>query len=98
MSPKMFGIFFEDENAHELIVKAINATPTARTAEIHVNGGNPSGVAKVITLASADLKVENSFEHPANVAPQESTVEMKSATIAVTLQPYSLTVYRIPVQ
>jgi alpha-N-arabinofuranosidase len=86
-----------DENAHVLIVKAINSAPTATAAEIRVNGGNPSGAAKVITLASADLKAENSFEHPVNIAPQESDLEIKSADTAVTLSPYSVTIYRIPV-
>src|SRR5438270_10382615 len=87
-----------DERTHELIVKAINSTPMPRAAEIRLNGGKPSGTAKMTTLASGDLRAENSFERPRNVAPEYSTVEVKSGVIPVSLTAYSVTVYRIPVQ
>ena len=86
-----------DERTRELIVKVINVTALARTATIEVKGNTPSGKAKVITLASDDLNAENSFELPENVAPKNSTVEVKSGTIAVELKPYSITVYRLPI-
>ncbi len=85
-----------DERTHELIVKAINATATTRAAEIHLNAANPSGAAKVTTLGSADLKAENSFDRPLNVAPKYSTLELKSGVIPVSLPPYSVTVWRVP--
>ena len=84
-----------DERSHELIVKAINNTATARPAEIRLGGGNASGSAKVITLASADLNAENSFDRPKAVSPQISTAEVKSGTLSVQLRPYSVNVYRI---
>jgi alpha-N-arabinofuranosidase len=87
-----------DERTHELIVKAINYSPNARAAEIRLNGMNPVGTAKVITLEGANLDAENSFEHPTAVAPVSSTLEVKSGTISVQLRPYSVTVYRIPAQ
>jgi alpha-N-arabinofuranosidase len=87
-----------DETTHELIVKAINNTPATRPAEIQLNGLNPSGTAKVTTLASSDLNAENTFDHPTAVVPENSTLDVTSATIPVQLRPYSLTVYRIPVQ
>jgi alpha-N-arabinofuranosidase len=86
-----------DERTHELIVKAINYSPKARRAQIKPQGMNTSGTAKVTTLQS-DLKAENSFDHPKSVAPVSSTIAVKSGGIDVTLSPYSLTVYRIPVQ
>ena len=39
-----------DERTHELIVKAINYSATARAAEIRVNGMRASGTAKVTVL------------------------------------------------
>ena len=87
-----------DERTHELIVKAINYAPTPRSAEIRLNGIHPSGTAKVITLESADLNVENSFDHPTTLAPQSSTLDVSSGTIPVELRPYSVNVYRIPAQ
>lgn len=41
---------------------------------------------------------ENSFEHPKAVAPEMSSLKVNSGTIPVELKPYSLTVYRIPIQ
>jgi alpha-L-arabinofuranosidase len=87
-----------DERTHELIVKAINNTASARAAEIRPANGNVKGAVKVTTLSSSDLQAENSFEHPTAVAPELSMVEVGSGTIRVELKPYSLTVYRIPVQ
>ena len=87
-----------DERSHELIVKAINYSPGARPAEIQVSGMIPSGPVKVMTMQSADLNAENSFDHPTNVAPLSSTIDVTSATIPVQLLPYSLTVYRIPLR
>src|SRR5450631_4384177 len=87
-----------DENTHEVIVKAINYSPTSRSVEIRLNGVTSSGKAKVTTLLGADLSAENSFEHPTAVAPESSSVEVKSGSIAAPLRPYSVTVYRIPAQ
>ena len=86
-----------DERSHELIVKAINVSSTARAVEISVSGTNVSGTAKVTTLESADLNTENSLDHPKNVAPKDSTVEVKLGKIPSELTPYSVTVYRVPV-
>jgi len=85
-----------DERTHELILKAINYSATMRPAEIRLSGINPSGTAKVTTLASADLNAENSFDNPTAVAPESSTLDVRSGTVSVKLRPYSVTVYRIP--
>jgi alpha-L-arabinofuranosidase len=87
-----------DESKHELIVKAVNNSASARKTEIRLDGATARGTAKVTTLSSADLSAENSFDHPKAVAPEMSTLEVNSGTIPVELGPYSLTVYRIPLQ
>jgi len=85
-----------DEGAHELILKVVNYSPNARAAEIRLNGINASGTVKVMTLASADLNAENSFEHPTNVSPEASTLQVTTGSIPAQLAAYSVTVYRIP--
>jgi alpha-N-arabinofuranosidase len=85
-----------DEPAHELIVKAVNASGAPKTAEIRLNNASLAGTAKVITLTSADLDAENSFEHPTAVAPQASTLDFQSGVLRVELSPYSVNVFRIP--
>ena len=87
-----------DERTHELIVKAINNTSGEMPAEIQLKGIKPSGEAKVTTMSSTNLQAENTFDSPTAVAPQPSTLAVTSPTVAVKLQPYSLTVYRFPIQ
>ena len=79
-------------------MKAINTTAATVPAEIRIAGRGASGTAKVMTLESADLNAENSFDHPKAISPQNSTVDVKSGTIAVQLRPYSANVYRISMQ
>jgi len=86
----------EREGTHELIVKTINTTAMTRTAEIRLNGFDGLAAAKATILKSADLNAENSFEHPKAVAPESSTIEIRSGRISVQLQPYSVNVYRVP--
>jgi alpha-L-arabinofuranosidase len=86
-----------DDRTHELIVKAINVASIARAVEIDLNGVRASGAAKVTTLEGADLKAENSFDQPKNVAPKYSTLDVKSGKMPAQLEPYSVTVYRVPV-
>jgi len=85
-----------DERTHEIIVTVVNVSSASRATEIHLKGVTPSGTAEVITLASDDLKAENSLDHPENITLKNSTLEVKSAKIPVELKPYSVTVYRIP--
>jgi alpha-L-arabinofuranosidase len=86
-----------DDRTHEFIVTAINVSPKARDAEIDLNGVSPSGRAKVTTLQNFSLQAENSLDAPMNVAPKYSTTDVNSQKIPVTLAPYSVTVYRVPV-
>jgi alpha-N-arabinofuranosidase len=86
-----------DERSHELIVKAVNVSADAREAEIDLNGTGVTGTAKVTVLA-ADPQAENSFDHPTAVAPTASTAEVRLGKITTQLSPYSVTVYRVPLQ
>ncbi len=85
-----------DDRSHEVIVKTVNFSADVRAVEIRLNGINNSGTARVETLESADLKAENSFEHPTAVAPHASTAELASGVLTVQLKPYSVTVFRLP--
>jgi alpha-N-arabinofuranosidase len=86
-----------DERTHELIVKAVNHSATARQAVLKLNGAHVSGTAKVETLA-AGLDAENTFDQPKTVAPVMSTIPVGAGDIKVEVKPYSLTVWRIPVR
>jgi alpha-N-arabinofuranosidase len=87
-----------DERTHELIVKAVNYSAQPRPATIDLKGAAAHGTAKVTTLASQDLSSENTFDQPKAVSPESSTLEVNSGSLTVDLAPYSLTVYRIPLE
>jgi alpha-L-arabinofuranosidase len=84
-----------DERKHELIVKVINDTASARPTEIRLGALGSSGTAKVTILQSANLKAENSFDYPKAVSPEASAVEVRAGTISTELRPYSVNVYRM---
>jgi|tagenome__1003787_1003787.scaffolds.fasta_scaffold20922375_2 alpha-N-arabinofuranosidase len=86
-----------DDHTHELIVIAVNVSPNARSTEIDLNGVSAGGTAKVTTLESADLQAENGFDRPTHVAPKYSTLDVKTSAMPVRLDPYSVTVYRVPI-
>ena len=87
-----------DDRSHELILKVINYAATGKTGTIELSGTQASGTVKVSTLASADLGAENSFAHPQNVAPQPGIIEIKDGKISADIRPYSVTVFRVPIQ
>lgn len=95
--PMLYSSATLDEGSHELVVKVINHWAHARPAEIRLNGINVSGTVKVTTL-EADPQAENSFDHPTAVAPAASTADVRSGKITTELRPYSVTVYRVPLQ
>lgn len=84
-----------DERTHELVVTAVNTTAQTRPVSLQLSGVDAAGTAKVTTLATADLKAENSFEKPTNVSPVSSLIDVKTPTLSVQLPAQSVTVYRI---
>jgi alpha-N-arabinofuranosidase len=87
-----------DEAKKELIIKVINNAGIPRPAEIRIAGNNATGNVEVTTLHSDDLDAENSFEHPATVAPESSTLKMSAGKLQARLRPYSVSVYRVPLR
>jgi alpha-L-arabinofuranosidase len=87
-----------DEQAHEIILKAVNAGANSQTAQIKLGGVSqiePEGEA--ITLAG-DLAGVNSMDEPEKISPVESKFENAAANFAYTFPPHSLTVLRIKAQ
>jgi alpha-N-arabinofuranosidase len=84
-----------DRRSSELILKAVNTTPTARAVRVEVTGAGPlRGEGRLIVLGSTDLKAENSLEQPTRLAPVESTARPAGSGFDLTLAPRSLTVLR----
>ena len=84
-----------DQKAGELILKLVNATAAPRTVRVDLKGaGALQGAGRLLVLASADLKAENSLEQPTRLAPAERSVAAASAGFDLTLDPQSFTVLR----
>jgi alpha-L-arabinofuranosidase len=84
-----------DQQNSEVILKAVNATTTARTLRVDLKGaGAIQGNARLIVLASTDLKAENSLDQPARLAPVEKPLAASSNSVDLTLDPQSFTVMR----
>ncbi len=86
-----------DERTHELILKVVNTTDSALTADIRLGDRGISGTAKTTTLESAYLKAENHFDS-SEVVPVYSTVAVDAGSMVSRLKAYSVNVYRIPLR
>jgi alpha-L-arabinofuranosidase len=84
-----------DQQNAEVILKAVNATDTARTVRVDLKGvGAIQGNARLIVLASGDLKAENSLDQPTRLAPVEKSIAFSPSGVDLTLDPQSFTVVR----
>lgn len=81
----------------EVILKIVNASPTARTVRIELAGARRLGERiRSSALAHADLNAENSLAQPLRVAPVESEFPLADPFFEHSLAGSSLTVLRIP--
>jgi alpha-N-arabinofuranosidase len=84
-----------DDRTGEVIVKVVNTTKIASPVRIALEGVSGAGRGRSIILESADLKAENSLDHPARLTPVESTLSAAKPEIEMNLGPYSVTVLRL---
>ena len=90
----LYSVASLDERTHELVVTAVNTTAQVRAAEIKLDGLTPAGTAQVTTFPSADLKAENSFDHPTAVAPVIPSINVNATFLSVQLPAQSVTDYQ----
>ena len=85
-----------DNETGELIIKVVNSDASPLSTRITLVGAKGvSKTGKVITLTSASLKDDNSFEDPDKVSPVESSFKGFSDDFTFTFEPNSLTILRI---
>lgn len=85
-----------DKKARDVIVKAVNRSSVPRTVEVRIDRSfEPSGKGSAEVMTSDDLRDENSFEEPFNVAPVVTELTDLTNTFEYTFEPYSVTVLRI---
>src|SRR5205085_8779459 len=85
-----------DKKTNDVIIKVVNASGIQQATNIVFEGAKKfSSPALLTTLQGNDLNSVNSFSDPQNVAPKESSVEVKGNKITLTSLPYSFSVIRI---
>jgi alpha-N-arabinofuranosidase len=87
-----------DENAREIILKAVNTGESPLAATIDLKGSRAGGTMKTIVLSSEKLTDENTLKEPDKIIPQETATAISGTAFEVEFEPYSLTVLRIPIQ
>ena len=87
-----------DRKSGDAIVKLVNSAGAAKVVRLDLKGaGELKRPGRQIVLASADLKTENTLDQPTRLAPVEKALPGSGSSFDVTLQPYSMTVVRVPV-
>ena len=85
-----------DERTNELILKVVNAGMQAHHAKIQLQGlSNETHTGQCIQLHSMDLEAVNTLGQPDRLRPEASAFTCEGNQMAVTLQPFSFTIYRI---
>jgi len=87
-----------DKNSNEIILKLVNSSEKAQTANIVLEGNKKlMSKAKVIVLKSENVNTVNSLEQPALISPVEQELIIKGKKINKILDPYSFSIVRIKV-
>jgi alpha-N-arabinofuranosidase len=89
-----------DKAAGQVIIKVVNATPERVATEVVITGGKVSGTGKKIVLAAEKPELENDVAAPTRIAPMESplSADAGSGTVKLDLEPWSMTVIRLPMK
>jgi len=98
-SDRFFALAGRDERNGEMVLKAINVSKFPVMGQVSLNGAmRMAGKARLITLSSARLGDNNSFEQPAKVAPVSGALETAGDHFSYQFPPNSLTIVRVPIQ
>ncbi len=93
-----FSVAGYDERSGELIIKVVNADETIWHPSVKIkNSSTLSPEGEVITLSSANLKDENSFEEPLKISPKSVKFSKFSKDFDFEFAPGSFTILRIKV-
>ncbi len=87
-----------DEDAGEVIIKAVNVRPSPVTMTINVEGaGKGARTVKLETLTADSIEDTNTFEEPERVATKYSSFEVGGVPFEYDFAPRSVNIFRIPI-
>jgi len=86
-----------DQKTNEVVIKVINASSSAQSRNIVINGRKKmASTGKLTLLQNANPAAVNTFADAVNVSPKEKSITVKNNQISLDLQPYSFNILRIP--
>ncbi|WPP52109.1 alpha-L-arabinofuranosidase C-terminal domain-containing protein [Catalinimonas niigatensis] len=92
----LYASAVKDVENGQLIIKMVNATATAQTVDLSVEGlSRLDREGKLTVLKSNGLEQVNSFESPENISPEEKNIKISGKQLNVQLEPYSLSVLKV---
>jgi alpha-L-arabinofuranosidase len=93
---RVYASAARDSQTRDVILKIVNAAPAPQRVLFRLAGARGvERTARLLVLASDDLKAENSLDHPTRVAPQPASAPAGGPEFACTLAGQSLTVLRV---
>lgn len=91
----LYSVTTKDAATGDLIVKTVNASGNAQSANVSVDADYVNPKATVIELKADTLTAENSFSQPDAVEPETSVRSGFGTSFAYEFQAYSVTVLRL---
>ena len=91
------GIFSSatiDDANDEIIVKVVNTSDAATTAQLRLKNFKPT-CARVVRLAANDGMEENTLDTPTAIYPVEQLLSPENGSVQLDVPPYSLNIVRI---
>lgn len=85
-----------DKVSKELIIKVINTGIEVKRIRLNLQGLRDGSHKGTLTrLHSSDIEATNSLENPCRIVPSVSEIELDAKDAMITLQPLTISVYRI---
>lgn len=84
-----------DQKRGEVIIKLVNATPTAKAFSLSMEGiKSPASTALVTKLHADNPQANNTLMYPNTVVPSSQTIQWPPQNGLVTVEPYGLAIIR----
>ena len=94
-TPDFVAVSGVDAKRHELIVKAVNGSDSARETQVDVEGAALGKTGTTTVLTGSNMLQENTFAAPGAISPKTSPLSLVSPHMTYTFAPRSVTVLRI---
>ncbi len=92
--PGIYTTASMDKSGKEIILKMVNTSETAETANLNLGGFNTTG-GELIQLKAVSGMAENTLSNPTNVYPVSKHISIDSSNPQFVIPPYSLNILRL---